>query len=179
MPTMVYDELSAEENCCSLQVTGCSGSTSSRCRVVARSGTRWNGKIRWCELSPGQCPASGNCPSAVSRADLLLSMSRPLALTLRRPNGSPSICEKTSRTRCTILMSLHGESAMARTATRAVRLEAGTVVTDTRKRRNLSIRFFVCGRMNAYTLQRRGNFRKGSANRVRSRELLSSTIVLC
>ncbi len=33
---------------------------------------------------------------------------------------------------CTILMSLHGESEVARLATRAVRLEAGSVVADTR-----------------------------------------------
>jgi heme exporter protein A len=33
---------------------------------------------------------------------------------------------------CTILMSLHGESEVARLATGAVRLEAGSVVTDTR-----------------------------------------------
>jgi ABC-type multidrug transport system ATPase subunit len=34
--------------------------------------------------------------------------------------------------RCTILMSLHGESEVARLATRAVRLDAGSVVADTR-----------------------------------------------
>ncbi|HVH50476.1 MAG TPA: ABC transporter ATP-binding protein [Candidatus Bathyarchaeia archaeon] len=33
---------------------------------------------------------------------------------------------------CTIVMSLHGESEMARLATRAVRLDAGSVVSDTR-----------------------------------------------
>jgi heme exporter protein A len=33
---------------------------------------------------------------------------------------------------CTILMSLHGESEVARLATRAVRLDAGSVVADTR-----------------------------------------------
>jgi len=33
---------------------------------------------------------------------------------------------------CTIVMSLHGESEVARLATRAVRLEAGSVVADTR-----------------------------------------------
>ena len=40
---------------------------------------------------------------------------------------------KTVRDRgCTILMSLHGESALARLATRAMRLDAGSVVADTR-----------------------------------------------
>jgi ABC-type multidrug transport system ATPase subunit len=34
--------------------------------------------------------------------------------------------------RCTIVMSLHGESQVARLATRAVRLDAGSVVADTR-----------------------------------------------
>jgi heme ABC exporter ATP-binding subunit CcmA len=34
---------------------------------------------------------------------------------------------------CTILMSLHGESEMARLATRALRLEAGGVIADTRR----------------------------------------------
>ena len=33
---------------------------------------------------------------------------------------------------CTILMSLHAESEVARLATRAVRLDAGSVVVDTR-----------------------------------------------
>ena len=36
-------------------------------------------------------------------------------------------------TGCTILMSLHGESEMARLATRAIRLEAGSVIADTRR----------------------------------------------
>ena len=34
---------------------------------------------------------------------------------------------------CTILMSLHGESETARLATRAIRLEAGAVIADTRR----------------------------------------------
>jgi len=34
---------------------------------------------------------------------------------------------------CTILMSLHGESETARIATRAIRLETGSVVADTRR----------------------------------------------
>jgi heme exporter protein A len=36
-------------------------------------------------------------------------------------------------TGCTILMSLHGESALARLATRAIRLEGGGVIADTRR----------------------------------------------
>jgi ABC-type multidrug transport system ATPase subunit len=34
---------------------------------------------------------------------------------------------------CTILMSLHGESEMARLATRAIQLESGSVIADTRR----------------------------------------------
>lgn len=34
---------------------------------------------------------------------------------------------------CTILISLHGESALAQLATRAIRLEAGSVIADTRR----------------------------------------------
>jgi ABC-type multidrug transport system ATPase subunit len=36
-------------------------------------------------------------------------------------------------TGCTILMSLHGESALAHLATRAIRLEGGGVIADTRR----------------------------------------------
>ena len=36
-------------------------------------------------------------------------------------------------TGCTILMSLHGESEMARLATRAIRLEGGGMIADTQR----------------------------------------------
>src|SRR5262249_31248366 len=36
-------------------------------------------------------------------------------------------------TGCTILMSLHGDSELARLATRAIRLEGGSVIADTRR----------------------------------------------
>jgi ABC-type multidrug transport system ATPase subunit len=57
-----------------------------------------------------------------------------LAATLRRLRDAG----------CTILMSLHGESQISTLATRAIRLDAGAVVADTRTGANLrSILTFV------------------------------------
>jgi ABC-type multidrug transport system ATPase subunit len=47
---------------------------------------------------------------------------------------------------CTILMSLHGESEVARLATRGVRLDAGSVVADTRSGATFQSVFTFAGR---------------------------------
>jgi heme exporter protein A len=51
------------------------------------------------------------------------------------PQGTAWLAETLRRTRdagCTIVMSLHGESAISALATRAIRLDAGAIVADTR-----------------------------------------------
>jgi ABC-2 type transport system ATP-binding protein len=52
------------------------------------------------------------------------------------PEGVAWLAETLRRLReggCTLLMSLHGESAISALATRAVRLDAGSIVADTQQ----------------------------------------------
>ena len=53
--------------------------------------------------------------------------------------------EKLRDSGCTILMSLHGESDVAHLATRAMRLEAGSVALDTRTGATFQSIFVVAG----------------------------------
>jgi heme exporter protein A len=131
--TMVYDELTAEENLllfarlqgiaapdktveALLREVGLSDRKTSLVRTFSR-GMRQRVAIARALLQRPQIllldePATGLDPEGVAW----------LAETLRalRDDG------------CTLLMSLHGESEISALATRAVRLDAGSIVADTR-----------------------------------------------
>ena len=131
--TMIYDELTAEENLLLfarlleiaepsartqtlLAEVGLADRRSSLVRTFSR-GMRQRMAIARALLNEPSVllldePATGLDPQGVSW----------LAGTLRQMRDAG----------CTILMSLHGESELSALATRAVRLEAGSVIADTR-----------------------------------------------
>lgn len=130
--TMVYDELTAEENLLLfarlenvsepddrvellLQETGLLGRKDSLVRTFSRGMRQRMAIARALLREPAVLfldePATGLDPTGVTW----------LAETLRRLHHAG----------CTIVMSLHGASEISSLATRAVRLEAGSVVSDT------------------------------------------------
>ena len=133
--TMVYDELTAEENLILfarlqglsepvaradklLSEVGLSERRGSLVRTFSR-GMRQRVAIARALLQQPQIllldePATGLDPEGVAW----------LAATLRRLRDGG----------CTLLMSLHGESPISALATRAVRLDAGAIVADTQQR---------------------------------------------
>ena len=132
--TMVYDELTAEENLMLfarlqgivapvalieklLQEVGLIERRTSLVRTFSR-GMRQRVAIARALLQQPDIllldePATGLDPEGVAW----------LAATLRKLHNAG----------CTLLMSLHGESAISALATRAVRLDAGSVIADTRE----------------------------------------------
>jgi heme ABC exporter ATP-binding subunit CcmA len=136
--TMVYDELTAEENlqlfarlqgvpkaearvASLLERVGLQERKNSLVRTFSR-GMRQRVAIARALLQPPSLllldePGTGLDPQGISW----------LAGTLRSLHGSG----------CTIVMSLHGESEVSALATRAVRLDAGSVIADTRYGANI------------------------------------------
>ncbi len=131
--TMVYDELTAEENLLLFarlqQTPNAAAVWRNFCMKLGCS----TGAILWCVLSRGACanawPSLAHCcmslPSCSWTSPAPASIRRALAwlaATLRQLRDAG----------CTILMSLHGESEISMLATRAIRLDAGLIVADTR-----------------------------------------------
>ena len=132
--TMVYDELTAEENLLFF----------ARLQKVENASKRVAGLLGEVGLqdrkdSPVRTFSRGMRQRvAIARALLaqpwLLLFDEPgTGLDAESAAWLTSYIHKLRDSGCTILLSLHGESEMARLATRAIRLEAGSVIADTRR----------------------------------------------
>jgi heme exporter protein A len=131
--TMVYDELTAEENLVLF----------ARLQGIAEPAKRAEELLREVGLFERRDSLvrtfSRGMRQRVAIARALLSAPGILLLdepgTGLDPQGIAWLAETVRRLRdagCTMLMSLHGESEISSLATRAVRLDAGAIVADTR-----------------------------------------------
>lgn len=136
--TMVYDELTAEENLFLF----------ARLQGIAGPGPLVEKLLREVGLSERNGSLvrtfSRGMRQRVAIARALLQRPRILLLdepaTGLDPEGVQWLADTLRALRddgCTLLMSLHGQSAISELATRAVRLDAGEVVADTRDGANV------------------------------------------
>ena len=136
--TMVYDELTAEENLVLF----------AKLQGIAEPGARAGALLEEVGLSERRKSLvrtfSRGMRQRVAIARALLNEPSVLLLdepaTGLDPEGITWLANKLSRMRNagrTILMSVHGESEISALATRAVRLDAGSVVADTKSGANL------------------------------------------
>ena len=132
--TMVYDELTAEENLIFF----------ARLQQLAEPKTRAGELLREVGLedrkdslvrtfSRGMRQRVAIARALLAQPSLLLFDEPATGLDTESSMWLTDHLRKLRDTGCTILMSLHGDSELARLATRAIRLEDGGVIADTRR----------------------------------------------
>jgi len=132
--TMVYDELTAEENLLFfarlLGVRNPGKHVAELLREVALE-DRKDSLVR--NFSRGMRQRVAIARALLAWPSLLLFDEPGTGLDKESSTWLTEQLRKLRDSGCTILMSLHGESETARLATRAIRLETGSVVADTRR----------------------------------------------
>jgi heme exporter protein A len=144
--TMVYDELSAEENLMFFaQLLGVKN-RKERVSVLLREvglAERRDSLVR--TFSRGMRQRVAIARALLAEPSLLLFDEPATGLDSEATAWLTGHLAKLRDSGCTILMSLHGESDVARLATRAMRLEAGSVALDTRTGATFQSVFVVAG----------------------------------
>ena len=131
--TMVYDELSAEENLLFFaKLLGIAKRRERVAELLSEVGLadRKDSLVR--TFSRGMRQRVAIARALLGEPSLLLFDEPATGLDAEATAWLVERLRNLRDLKCTMLMSLHGESEVARLATRAVRLEAGSVVADTR-----------------------------------------------
>jgi heme exporter protein A len=132
--TLVYDELTAEENLLLFaQLLGIAEAARRAETLLAEVGLTDRRKSLVRTFSRGMRQRMAIARALLNEPSILLLDEPATGLD---PQGVTWLAETLRGIRSagrTILMSLHGESEISALATRAVRLEAGSVIADTRK----------------------------------------------
>lgn len=132
--TMVYDELTAEENLLFFAKIQNVPDTTKRVAELLGEvglGERKDSLVR--TFSRGMRQRVAIARALLAQPSLLLFDEPGTGLDAESGAWLTGQIRKLRDSGCTILMNLHGESEMARLATRALRLEAGCVIADTRR----------------------------------------------
>lgn len=132
--TMVYDELTAEENLFFFAKLQSVDNPKKRvAELLGEVGleARRDSVVR--TFSRGMRQRVAIARALLARPSLLLFDEPGTGLDAESGGWLTSQMRKLRDSGCTILMSLHGESEMAQLATRAIRLDAGGVIADTRR----------------------------------------------
>jgi heme exporter protein A len=132
--TMVYDELTAEENL--LFFAKLQDVTNAKKRVAELLGEvglddRKDSLVR--TFSRGMRQRVAIARALLAQPSLLLFDEPGTGLDAESSAWLTGHIRKLRDSGCTILLSLHGESETARLATRAIRLDSGGVIADTRR----------------------------------------------
>lgn len=132
--TMVYDELSAKENLLLFaRLQGTTDPTKLAARLLDEVGLADRSESLVRTFSRGMRQRVAIARALLSQPSVLLLDEPATGLD---PQGVAWLAGTLRRLRdagCTILMSLHGESELSSVATRAIRLDSGSVIGDTRK----------------------------------------------
>ena len=132
--TMVYDELTTEENLVFFaKLQGVAEPKARADELLREVGLedRRDSLVR--TFSRGMRQRVAIARALLAQPSLLLFDEPATGLDAESNAWLTEHLRKLRDTGCTILMSLHGESEMARLATRAIRLEGGGVIADTRR----------------------------------------------
>jgi heme exporter protein A len=144
--TMVYDELSAEENLMFFaQLLGVKNRKERVSVLLREVGLRERRDSLVRTFSRGMRQRVAIARALLAEPSLLLFDEPATGLDSEATAWLTGHLEKLRDSGCTILMSLHGESDVAHLATRAMRLEAGSVALDTRTGATFQSIFVVAG----------------------------------
>jgi heme exporter protein A len=131
--TMVYDELTAEENLLLFaKLMGITGSASRRDTLLAEVGLADRRRSLVRTFSRGMRQRMAIARALLNEPSVLLLDEPATGLDPQGVSWLAGTLRQMRDAGRTILMSLHSESEISALATRAIRLEAGSLVADTR-----------------------------------------------